>query len=162
VLVKLFEADFTRTEPDLSCTRLVVSPINSRTRIVELIMSAKKTIVVESMQLGDKDVRNALAARKAAGVDVRVILADPSWIDANVGAAEFLAASAIPARWMKTLGVHAKAISVDGKAAFVGSENLSWTSLTKNREIGVIASEPANVASIEATFDKDWAASTAF
>lgn len=102
VLVKLFDADIVRTTPDLSCTRLVVCPVNSRQRIVDLIASAQKEIVVESMQLADDDVKDALVARKQAGVDVRVLLADPGWIAAKLRAADFLAAHDIPARQMKS------------------------------------------------------------
>jgi phosphatidylserine/phosphatidylglycerophosphate/cardiolipin synthase-like enzyme len=162
VLVKLFDADFTRTSPDLSCTRLVVSPVNSRDRIVALVASAKTSIDVESMQLADADVRDALAERAAAGVTVRALLADPGWIDANASAAAFLAAHGIEARSMKKPGVHVKAIVVDGAAAYAGSENLSYTSLSKNREVGAIFDEPANVAAMQATFTTDWASATPF
>lgn len=162
VLVKLFDADFERKTPDVSCTRLLVSPVNAKDRILALVASAKEEIVVESMQFADDDVRAAIAERKAAGVDVRVLLADPEWIDANVGAGTFLADAAIPARHMKTPGVHAKTIVVDGKRAYVGSVNLSWTSLNKNREIGVIADDPAAVAAVHTTFEQDWATATPF
>jgi phosphatidylserine/phosphatidylglycerophosphate/cardiolipin synthase-like enzyme len=91
VLVKLFDADFTRKDPVLACTRLLVSPVNAKQRLLDFIASAKSEVVVESMQLADDDVRDALAACKA-GVDVRVLLADPGWIDAIAKAATFLAA----------------------------------------------------------------------
>jgi phosphatidylserine/phosphatidylglycerophosphate/cardiolipin synthase-like enzyme len=162
VLVSLFDADYARTAPDLSCTRLVVSPVNARQRILDLIASAKREVLVESMQLADRDVRDALAARKAAAAGVRVLVADPGWIDANADAAAFLAARGIPARWSKSPSVHVKAIAVDGRAAYVGSENMSWTSLSKNREVGVIATEAQNVATIGATFEADWATATPF
>lgn len=162
VLVKLFDADFSRSSPDLSCTRLVVSPVNSRDRIVSVIASAKTKMVVHSMQLADRDVRDALVAAKKAGVDIRVILAAPSWVDTNTEAAQFLAQNGIPARYTSTPGVHVKAITVDGKTAYAGSENLSYTSLSKNREVGVIVTEPQNVATMDATFEKDWAIATPF
>lgn len=160
VLAKLFDADWERKSPDLSCTRLLVSPVNAKERLVDFIKSAKKTIVVESMQLGERDVRAALAERKAAGVDVRVVLADPNWIDANASAAAFLAENGIPAKHYPHM--HAKAIVVDGAAAYVGSINFSWTSLTKNREVGLLVTEPANIQKMTATFEKDWAAGTWF
>jgi phosphatidylserine/phosphatidylglycerophosphate/cardiolipin synthase-like enzyme len=162
VLVKLFDADYTRQSPDLSCTRLVVSPVNSKKRITDLIAAATKEIVVESMEFDDRDVRSAIAARKAAGVDVRVILADPSWITPNTDAAAFLKQNGIEARWMSSPTVHVKAIVVDGTTSYIGSENLSYTSLTKNREVGVIVYEPTNVAAIHATFEKDWPTATPF
>lgn len=50
---------------------------------------------------------------------------------------------------------------VDGQRAYVGSINLSWTSLTKNREVGLVVGEPANVATMETTLEKDWATASA-
>ncbi|MCA9602356.1 MAG: hypothetical protein KC417_10040, partial [Myxococcales bacterium] len=124
-----------------TCTRLVISPTNSRQRIQALIQSAQSTLVLEQLSLADKDIRAALASRAQAGVAVRVILANPAWITENAEAAQVLEASGIQVRFMKNLDNHAKLIIADGKAAFVGSENLSWTSLEKNREVGVVVTE---------------------
>jgi phosphatidylserine/phosphatidylglycerophosphate/cardiolipin synthase-like enzyme len=161
-LVALFDADWSRQTPDLSCTRLLISPVNSKPRLLALINGATRTLVIESMQFADSDVRSAVVARKAAGVDVRVLLADPSWITANTAAATFLAGSQIPVRWLGSPNVHVKAMVVDGATAYAGSENLSWTSLTKNREVGVITTEAVPVKAIADTFEQDWAAATSF
>jgi phosphatidylserine/phosphatidylglycerophosphate/cardiolipin synthase-like enzyme len=161
-LAAIFDADFAGTEPDVSCTRLVVSPVNARQRILDLIASATDTLDIESMQLADSDVRSAIAARKQAGVAVRVILADTAWIDTNADAAAFLAANQIQARYLSSPKVHVKAIAVDGQRAYLGSENLSYTSLSKNREIGVIAFEPAISTLMSQTFEADWAKATPF
>jgi phosphatidylserine/phosphatidylglycerophosphate/cardiolipin synthase-like enzyme len=159
-LVALFEADWSRAAPDVSCTRLLVSPLNARVRLLELIDSATNTLTIESMQFADKDVRSHVAARRAAGVKVRAILADASWISANKYGAEYLKARDIEVRWIPHC--HTKAIVVDGARAFVGSENLSYTSLSKNREIGVVLTQPAPVKVITDTFEKDWAVATPF
>ncbi len=159
-LSELFEADWTRSEPVIDCTRLIVSPINARQRLVDLIASAQSTLIIESMQFADKDIREAVKARKLAGVDVRVLLADASWIDANESAVAFLDELAIPVKWIPHL--HTKAIVADGARAYVGSENLSFTSLNKNREVGVIVVEESSIAPIIATFESDWAAGTPF
>lgn len=161
-LVSLFEADWNRLSPSLDCTRLLVSPVNAKARILSLIESATSTLVIESMQFGDTSVRNAVAARKAAGVDVRVLLASPTWIDSNQSAASFLASAGIPARHLASPSVHVKAIVADGVRAYAGSENLSYTSLNKNREVGVVMTEPAAVTSITSTFEKDWSNATPF
>jgi phosphatidylserine/phosphatidylglycerophosphate/cardiolipin synthase-like enzyme len=159
-LVALFDADWERSPPDLSCTRLLVSPVNARQRILALIRGASRSLLVESMQFADKDVRGAVAARKQAGVEVRVLLADPSWIDANQDAATFLAGQGIEARWLAHL--HVKAIVVDGLRAYTGSENLSYTSLSKNREVGLIFADHGAVQPMVDTFEKDWALATPF
>jgi phosphatidylserine/phosphatidylglycerophosphate/cardiolipin synthase-like enzyme len=161
-LVALFDADWERRTADLSCTRLLVSPFNARERIISLIGSAQRTLLVESMQLADPDVRTEIARRKQAGVDVRVLLADPGWISANRDAASYLAQRGIPARYRTSPSIHAKAIVVDEVRAFVGSENLSWTSLTSNREVGIVVTESEGVRVMRETFERDWTSATAF
>lgn len=159
-LQRIFEADFARITPDLSCTRLLVAPVNARARLLDFIRSATTSIEVESMQLGDRDVREALGERKDAGVDVRVILADPSWIDANEGAATFLHDHAITPRYYPH--VHVKSIVVDHVTTYVGSINMSWNSIDKNREIGLLVTEPENTGAVLQTFEHDWAAGIEF
>lgn len=161
-LVALFDADWEKLTPDLSCTRLLVSPVNARERLLAFIQGAQSTLEIESMQLADTQVRAALVDRKEAGVAIRALLADPTWIDANAGAAAFLAQNAIPARYQVAPAVHVKSIIADGERAYLGSENLSYTSLSKNREVGLIAHEPAVVQTMSATFEGDWAQATPF
>ena len=55
------------------------------------------------------------------------------------------------------LYVHAEAIVVEGRRAFVGSENLSAASLDHNRELGVIVADTGAIQTLESTFDGDWA-----
>jgi phosphatidylserine/phosphatidylglycerophosphate/cardiolipin synthase-like enzyme len=161
-LITIFEADWKRTSVSLPCTRLLVSPINARKRLLDLIASAKATLIIESMQLADKEIRGAVAARRKAGVAVRVILAAPSWISSNTYAASFLKGEGIDARWIYKPGIHSKAIVADGSTAYVGSVNFSYTSLTKNREVGLIFSDGAAIKRLTTTFAKDWAVATAF
>jgi len=161
-LVALFDADWERRAPDLTCTRLLVSPVNAKARLLALIAGAQRSLLIESMQLADDDMRAAIVARKQAGVDVRALLAAPSWIDANSAAATLLQRANIPARWMATPAVHVKALTVDGARAYVGSVNLSWTSLTKNREVGLLTDDAAAVRVVSDTFEKDWATATPF
>jgi phosphatidylserine/phosphatidylglycerophosphate/cardiolipin synthase-like enzyme len=161
-LAALFDADWQRLTPDLSCTRLVVSPVNSRQRILETLNGAKSTLVIEQMQFADNDVRAIVAQRKVAGVDVRVLLAAPSWISENTDAANFLKGANIPVRYMTKPDVHVKAFVADGKTAYMGSENMSYTSLSKNREVGLILTDASSVKPIADTFESDWATATPF
>jgi phosphatidylserine/phosphatidylglycerophosphate/cardiolipin synthase-like enzyme len=161
-LVGLFDADWTHVAPKLDCTRLVVSPNNSRARHLELLRSATQTLIVESMQFSDSQVRQAVLERKQAGVAVRVLLAAPSWVGANQSAGAWLKANGIEARWRSSPAVHVKAFVIDGATAFLGSENLSYTSLSSNREVGLVTREDDDVALISTTFEQDWATATAF
>lgn len=161
-LAKLFDADFAHVGPDIGCTRLVLSPNNAKERHLELINSATTSLTIESMQFSDRDIRDAVLARFQAGVAVRVLLASPSWVSANGSAGTWLNTHGIPARWRSSPAVHVKAIVVDGKAAFLGSENLSWTSLTKNREVGLVSTEADDVALVAGTFERDWEGARGF
>jgi cardiolipin synthase A/B len=157
VLVRLFEADWRWRRPNLRCTRLLISPVNAHERLLDLIDSATETLDIESMHFTDDEVREAVVARAAAGVAVRVILADPRHVEAGFGAAAFLGAHGIPVKTLRDLDVHVKSILVDGRRAYLGSENLSTNSLENNREIGLIADEPAVIDAVSTTFAKDWA-----
>ncbi|MBS1122684.1 MAG: Cardiolipin synthetase, partial [Deltaproteobacteria bacterium] len=159
-LVQLFAADWEGQPLTMACTRLVVSPINARERILAVIAGAQATLEIESMQFADPAVRDAVAARVAAGVQVRVLLADAGWIDANAAAATFLGNLGVPVKWIPHL--HTKAIVADGTTAYVGSENLSFTSLDKNREVGLVLVEAPSIAPLQATFEQDWAVGTSF
>jgi phosphatidylserine/phosphatidylglycerophosphate/cardiolipin synthase-like enzyme len=159
-LVTLFEADWKAEAPVMTCTRMVVSPINARQRILDVINGAKQTLEIESMQFADYGVRNAVKARIEAGVQVRALLADASWIDANASAATFLQGLGVTVKWIPHL--HTKVMVADGKVAYVGSENFSQTSLDKNREVGAILVEESSIAPLVTTFEKDWAAGTEF
>jgi len=55
------------------------------------------------------------------------------------------------------LYIHAKAIVVDGRRAFVGSQNLSAASLDDNRELGIIVADGGVIGTLEDTFREDWA-----
>ena len=159
-LVRLFQADWTQQQPDMGCTRMIVSPINSRQRLLDLINSATTTLDIESMQFADYAVRDAVKKRIQAGVTVRALLADAGWITANASAATFLKDLGVPVKWIPHL--HTKMFVVDGKVAYAGSENFSQTSLDKNREVGMILVEKSSIDPLTATFDKDWAAGTDF
>ena len=157
-LTALFDADWDNVTADIKCTRMVVSPVNARERILDLIASATETLTVHSMQFADRDVREAVKQRVLAGVATRVMLADPGWIDANADAAVFLKDLGVPVKTMPHL--HTKAIVADGERAYVGSENLSWTSLDKNREVGAVVMESESVEPLVTTFEQDWASGT--
>ncbi|HEV7555065.1 MAG TPA: phospholipase D-like domain-containing protein [Kofleriaceae bacterium] len=159
-LLVVFDSDWQNITPNMSCTRMVISPVNSRQRILDVINSAQTTLTIESMQFADTDVRAAVAARVAAGVNVRVMIADVGFVSANAAAATYLKGLGLEPKFIPHL--HTKVIVADGVRAYVGSENLSYTSLNKNREIGVIATDASALAPLMTTFETDWAAGTDF
>jgi phosphatidylserine/phosphatidylglycerophosphate/cardiolipin synthase-like enzyme len=146
------------TPPDLNCTRLIASPNNSQQRILGFISSATSTLDVEVLYITDVNVRNAIGAAKNRGVTVRVILESPTDQPSNADTATYLKNLSIPVKYVDNqFYLHAKLIIADG-VAFVGSENMSPTSLTKNREVGALALESTEVSVIQTRFESDWAA----
>lgn len=140
---------------DISCTRLIVSPNNAKARIVELIEGAKQTLEIEVMYLSEDTVRMAIGTAKTRGVEVRVILSERT--DESI---PYLRGLGIPVKFASGFRLHSKLIVADG-VAFVGSENMSITSLTKNRELGALVFEPAAAAVITTQFETDWAGAAA-
>lgn len=139
---------------DLACTRLVVSPNNSKARLLDLINGAQSTLDVELMYIAEDSIRMAIGAAKNRGVTVRAILEDPE--DESI---PYLQSLGIPVRIADTFYLHSKLIIAD-EVAFVGSENMSFTSLTKNREVGALVFESVPFQTIKSQFETDWATET--
>jgi len=162
VLAALFDADWARATPDVSCTRLLVAPVNAAARLASLVQAAKKSVYVESMEFADADVTAAILAQTKAGLDVRVLLADAGFVPENSSNYTYLKSMGVPGRWLADPVLHVKSIIIDGNRAYFGSENLSYTSLHDNREVGleVLTSDGENVAAMTSTFEADWAKAT--
>ncbi|WP_397457303.1 phospholipase D-like domain-containing protein [Pseudomonas lurida] len=57
--------------------------------------------------------------------------------------------------------IHAKYMVVDGKQAFIGSQNFDWRSLEHIHETGLRISDAAVVGQVQAVFEQDWNAQQA-
>lgn len=57
--------------------------------------------------------------------------------------------------------VHAKYLAVDGKVAYIGSQNFDWRSFEHIHETGLKITEPALVGQVQAIFEQDWQAQAA-
>jgi len=145
---------------DLACTRLIVSPANAEQRLYEHIYGAQTTLDIEALYVTDSGLRTAITNAKSHGANVRIILEDPSDQPQNQSAADYFKGLGIPVKFASTqFYLHAKLIISDG-VAFVGSQNLSATALSMNREVGALVFEPTAEAVIEQQFEADWTATT--
>jgi cardiolipin synthase len=152
----LFTADWTRgAEPDPR--PLVVSPTNARTELQALVRDSRVSLDLYAEVLRDPEMLDALGEAAQRGVRVRVVIS-PSADFTEERAA--LAAAGIDVRLSRSLYIHAKMILADGQRAFIGSQNLSATSLDQNRELGIIVDDPINLARLTRTFDIDFRAGT--
>ncbi|MBK9034027.1 MAG: phosphatidylserine/phosphatidylglycerophosphate/cardiolipin synthase family protein [Myxococcales bacterium] len=159
-LATIFAADWGGTTATLTCTRLVVTPGDSRLRIQTLIASATTSLDLALYYLSDSAIRAALLTAHNRGVAVRVLLAATSEIAENAAIATTLSQAGIPVRTLANPTMHAKVIIADNAAALIGSNNMSITSMRDNREVGVIVREPSAVTPTRTQFAADWAAAT--
>ena len=138
---------------DIGCTRLIVSPNNSKQRLLELISSAKQTLEVEALYVSEVTIRNAIGMAKQRGVTVRVVLEQSG---DNTDTIAYFRAQGIEVHEASTFYLHAKLIVADG-VVFIGSENFSQSALTKNREMGALVFETGPAKAVRDQFDDDWA-----
>jgi phosphatidylserine/phosphatidylglycerophosphate/cardiolipin synthase-like enzyme len=133
---------------------LVWSP-GSEPALEELIAGARSSLLVENEEMSAPGIIAALATAARRGVDVRVVMtADSEWD----GAFDQLSGAGVQVSTYDEdapLYIHAKVVVADGARAFVGSENFSDASLDRNRELGLITSDPTVVGSLASTIAAD-------
>jgi phosphatidylserine/phosphatidylglycerophosphate/cardiolipin synthase-like enzyme len=158
-LATLFEADWKRQPAAIDDFRLVVSPVNSRADFLSMINAAQHDLDLEAEEMQDPQIEAALGQAARRGVAVRAIVAAPTDAhDANGPGRQLIAAQGVKVRLLRQPYVHAKDIVVDGHDAFVGSENISTSSLDENREVGLLISDSTAIGKLKDTFDRDWQA----
>lgn len=153
--VTIFQSDWNRTQPVLHDGNMVVSPVNARAKIMALLNLAQTSLVIEDEEMYDTAAEGALIAAAQRGVAVRLIL--PGSSDIEAADAARLKAGGVRLVYVSAPYIHAKVIVVDGRLAFVGSENFSATSLDQNREVGLLIADTAALATLTTTFERDWA-----
>jgi phosphatidylserine/phosphatidylglycerophosphate/cardiolipin synthase-like enzyme len=137
---------------------------------VEMVAAAQETVDIGSFYAVSapgtrlEEVIAGLQAAGERGVRVRVLV-DQRLSRSYGETVERLAA--IPGaevrqsrteRWMGGV-LHAKYMVVDGRDAFLGSQNFDWRSLEHVQELGVRLQEPTVIAVLRDVFALDWAMS---
>lgn len=160
--VSIFNADWQRATPTLAAPNLVVSPVNARARLLGFINGAKSTLLVEDEEMYDTQSEDALIAAARRGVRVEVVLPQPSGSSSSNDAdVSRLLRGGVQVRYISIVYMHAKMMLVDGRLAFVGSENFSATSLDDNRELGIIIADTQAISTLNQTFQQDWTSAQA-
>lgn len=124
--------------------------------LVSLVDSARSSIILESEELSDSAVVSALVDAARRGVDVRVVMTYSSDYRENFERLAQAGAHVATYAASAPLYIHAKAMVVDDRVAFVGSENLSADSLDHDRELGLVTTAPPVVSGLEQTMSSDW------
>lgn len=140
---------------------------------IELFDGAKNTIDIGQFYAADHPgsvmdkVIDHLEAAGKRGVKIRFLLEEKGIKLSERSTLERL--RAIPNLTFRVLPygqvsggiIHAKYMIVDGRQAFVGSQNFDWRSLEHIHETGLRISDATVVGQVQAIFDQDWQAQQA-
>ena len=156
---RTFNSDFAHSDTTAQSGGLVWSP-GSTSALVGLIDSAKHSLLVENEEMDSPSIEAALETTARRGVLVKVVMTESSsW----TGALETLAGARVHVRVLSSsqVYIHAKVICVDCVAGagtvFIGSENFSTSSLSYNRELGIVTTSPKAVLAVDTAVNRDYA-----
>jgi phosphatidylserine/phosphatidylglycerophosphate/cardiolipin synthase-like enzyme len=153
-------------------TSLVTPDLRDPTTVwCEMFDQAKRTIDLEQFYVtgqAGEPLDRVIASLEAAGkrgVRIRFLMEENGLKASDQPTIDRL--KAIPNLEFRMLGwaklngsgiIHAKFIVVDGKAAFVGSQNFDWRALKHIDETGLKVTQPKMVDQLHRIFEHDWAA----
>lgn len=153
---RVFQADWDRRWASVHQSNLVWAPNDVSKQFYRLLSQAKNSMLIEMEEINDFALQKLLIEKAQAGVAVKILLPPQHYRD-NI---RYLQHHDVQVRILnpkKQLYMHAKMIVMDGRMAFVGSENLTRHSLHHNRELGIIFSQKDVVLRLVKTFQQDWA-----
>ena len=140
---------------------VLVMPDDGRAPLVNALRNARESVRLTIYLLIDNDVVDELMRARQRGVDVRALV-EPDPFGGGPASRDDVAK-------LRAAGVqvrdgnptfrytHQKSVVIDDAVALIMTLNLTPSSFTKNREHGVIDTDPARVAEIARVFDADWA-----
>jgi phosphatidylserine/phosphatidylglycerophosphate/cardiolipin synthase-like enzyme len=144
---------------------LVWSPTTSETDLLNVIDNAKYSLQIFSEEMDDSSVIDAMCDAAEAGVTVQYVGENEDG-EYDSEYKELYDCGVQIRYYSSSTGfyIHGKAILADyGESTaeiFIGSQNFSSTSLTENRELGLIINDTSIESSINSTFTSDFAGGT--
>jgi cardiolipin synthase A/B len=147
-LNRLFDADWDDLDfaPDAK-SPLLISPYNSREKMVAILRSAERTIHIADAKVEDPAIIQLLTEKAAKGVEVRILG------DAEHGSKP---PKGLEYRAVPRFKLHAKLTIVDGKRAVLGSMNMRTESFDKRREVCITLEDVDVLRRLESVFKSDW------
>jgi cardiolipin synthase len=144
--VRLFEADTKRHPFEPGHGAFVVSPVNARQQLSDLIKAAKKQLIIYDPKVSDAAMIRLIEARANAGVEIKII----GQLTRRI--------PGVTVRKLSQMRLHTRAMVRDGRTAFIGSQSLRELELDQRREAGIIFGDPKVVSLVVRTFEEDWLA----
>lgn len=130
--------------------------------IVGVLVEAKQTVLVQAYSFTSTPIATALAAAKARGVDVRVIL-DKSQRTERYSGADFIAHAGIPLLIDEQPAIaHSKVMIIDSAVIITGSFNFTSSAESRNVENLLVLRSVELAASYAANWQARAAVSVAF
>ncbi|MCX6098323.1 MAG: phospholipase D-like domain-containing protein [Caldiserica bacterium] len=138
----------------------VVTPSQqARSLVVDDILNARKSVLVECYLISDPAIVQALQSARLRGCDVRVIMEETPFggFSMNKTVRNQLRSSGIDANWGNRIYsfTHAKYVVIDDSVAWIMTANLSKSAFDKNREILVRTCSQTAVADLVRIFWAD-------
>ncbi|EKD69963.1 MAG: putative membrane associated protein [uncultured bacterium] len=154
----IFSADWNHVPIHETSADLVVSPDNSRQKILALIKTATHSINVYAQSINDDKIIGALAKAARNGAHIKILTS----AKIPQKQADFMRHAGIEIKQSKQLYIHAKVIIINNTSAMIGSINFTRASLENNRELSVITHNVNIVKQLNATFNHDWRNTSSF
>lgn len=145
---------------------IYVEPDDGESVITSAIRSASKSVWLEMYILSDRNVIRALEEAANRGLDVKVMLEPhPYGVGSVARTLDELKAAGVKAQYTSPdfALTHEKGMIIDSSTAYIMTSNFSRSALggysngsTRNREYGIIDSNPQDVRAVMAIFIADW------
>jgi cardiolipin synthase len=146
--------------PPSSVEGVVVLPEDGPAALIEELDAARSSISIEIYLLTDDSIISALFRARDRGVTVRVLLEKDPYGGSNQQPEIFetLNEGGIQVRWntAATRFSHVKLIVIDQRVAIIMNLNLTYSALTRNRELAVVTTDPEQVEHASRIFETDW------
>lgn len=151
-IVGIFSADWNGIPALNTSSQILLSPDDSRQKLLAFIQHAKHTLQIYAQDINDYKIVGALAKAAQKGIIVQVL----SSSKLRKNQENYLTNAGVQLSLIKNLTIHAKVIIVDNEKAVMGSTNLTRSSFDDNRELSVITQDTKVVNLLTKTFAHDW------
>jgi phosphatidylserine/phosphatidylglycerophosphate/cardiolipin synthase-like enzyme len=134
-LIQLFLTDFEKKEAIFTIPKeIVLSPINSRKQLENIIQHAKKKVIIYTQSLSDTKIFNLLKEVSKNEVKISICIANNEDINTDILSLPEKYKNITLSRPKKPY-IHTKTILIDTEFIYMGSINLSRNSIENNREV---------------------------
>lgn len=151
---KLFLMDYSKKKWVVYDDELVLSPYYSREKLQYMLDNAKEEVIFYAQNFSDKESLASFNALAKSWISVSWVIAwnKDLWNDDEIKS--MMDAGVNIYSWTSPK-IHAKALLIDKKYLYIWSINYSYYSIDKNRELGLIITNPEIISKFLEVYEKD-------